>query len=83
MWFRVLMFVLLVIIGYLLSRKVHTSRLSATVILLFLGLSLIFFTFLSKRVLALWGFSFYLVLIVIGLLVGIVAGMRKKQPTDR
>jgi len=83
MWFRVLMFVLLVIIGYLLSRKVHTSRLSATVILLFLGLSLIFFTFLSKRVLALWGFSFYLVLIVIGLLVGFVAGMRKKQPTDR
>ncbi|MEL7590842.1 MAG: hypothetical protein AAGU17_06060 [Anaerolineaceae bacterium] len=83
MWFRVLMFVLLVIIGYLLSRKVHTSRLSATIILLFLGLSLIFFTFLSKRVLALWGFSFYLVLIVIGLLVGFVAGMRKKQPTDR
>jgi uncharacterized membrane protein YoaK (UPF0700 family) len=83
MWFRVLMFVLLVIIGYLLSRKVHTSRLSATVILLLLGLSLIFFTFLSKRVLALWGFSFYLVLIVIGLLVGFVAGMRKKQPTDR
>jgi uncharacterized membrane protein YoaK (UPF0700 family) len=83
MWFRVLMFVLLVIIGYLLSRKVHTSRLSATVILLLLGLSLIFFTFLSKRVLALWGFSFYLVLIVIGVLVGCVAGMRKKQPTDR
>jgi uncharacterized membrane protein YoaK (UPF0700 family) len=83
MWFRVLMFVLLVIIGYLLSRKVHTSRLSATVILLLLGLSLIFFTFLSKRVLALWGFSFYLVLIVIGFLVGFVAGMRKKQPTDR
>ena len=83
MWFRVLMFVLLVIIGYLLSRKVHTSRLSATVILLLLGLSLIFFTFLIKRVLALWGFSFYLVLIVIGLLVGFVAGMRKKQPTDR
>jgi uncharacterized membrane protein YoaK (UPF0700 family) len=83
MWFRVLMFVLLVIIGYLLSRKVHTSRLSATIILLFLGLSLIFFTFLIKRVLALWGFSFYLVLIVIGLLVGFVAGMRKKQPTDR
>ena len=83
MWFRVLMFVLIVLIGYLLSRKVHTSRLSATIILLFLGLSLIFFTFLSKRVLALWGFSFYLVLIVIGLLVGFVAGMRKKQPTDR
>lgn len=82
MWFRVLLFVLLVIIGFFLSRKVHTSRLSASVILLFLGLSLVFFTFLSKRVLALWGFSFYLVLIVIGLLVGFVAGMRKKHPTD-
>jgi Ca2+/Na+ antiporter len=83
MLFRVLLFILLVVIGYFLSRKVHTSRISATIIVVFLGLSLVFFTFLSKRVLALWGFSFYLVIIVIGLLVGFLAGMKKKNQLDR
>lgn len=67
-------------IGYFLSRKVHTSRISASLIVLFLGLSLVFFTFFIKRVLALWGFSFYLVIIVIGLLVGFLAGMKKNRP---
>jgi Ca2+/Na+ antiporter len=83
MLFRVLLFILLVVIGYFLSRKVHTSRISASIIVVFLGLSLVFFTFLSKRVLALWGFSFYLVIIVIGLLVGFLAGMKKKNQLDR
>lgn len=80
MLFRVLLFVALVMIGYFLSRKVHTSRISASLIVLFLGLSLVFFTFFIKRVLALWGFSFYLVIIVIGLLVGFLAGMKKNRP---
>ena len=79
MWLRVLLFVVLVVIGYYLSRKVHTSRISATVIVLFLALALVFFTFLSKRVFALWGFSFYIVTIVIGLLVGFLAGLKKNQ----
>jgi hypothetical protein len=83
MLFRVLLFILLVVISYFLSRKVHTSRISASIIVVFLGLSLVFFTFLSKRVLALWGFSFYLVIIVIGLLVGFLAGMKKKNQLDR
>jgi hypothetical protein len=83
MLFRVLLFILLIVIGYFLSRKVHTSRISASIIVVFLGLSLVFFTFLSKRVLALWGFSFYLVIIVIGLLVGFLAGMKKKNQLDR
>jgi len=80
MLFRVLLFVLLIVIGYFLSRKVHTSRISASFIVAFLVLSLVFFTFLSKRIFALWGFSFYIVIIVIGLLVGFLAGMRKKDP---
>lgn len=83
MLFRVLLFLLLVVIGFYLSRKVHTSRISASVIALFLVLSLVFFTFLSKRVFALWGFSFYLVIIVIGLLVGFLAGMKHKHPNGQ
>ena len=79
MLFRVFLFVLLIMIGYFLSRKVHTSRISATIIVAFLVFSLVFFTYLSKRVFALWGFSFYLVIIVIGLLVGFLAGMKKKD----
>lgn len=80
MLFRVLLFILLIGIGFYLSRKVHTSRTSATVIVLFLALTLFFFTFLSKRVFALWGFSFYIIIIVIGLLVGFLAGLKKNQP---
>ncbi len=79
MLFRVLLFVLLIVIGFYLSRKVHTSRISATVIVGFLALTLVFFTFLSKRVFALWGFSFYIIIIVIGLLVGFLAGLKRNQ----
>jgi len=79
MFLRVLMFILLVVIGYYLSRKVHTSRISASAIVLFLALALVFFTFLSKRVFALWGFSFYIVTIVFGLLVGFLAGLKKNK----
>ncbi len=79
MLFRVFLFILLIGIGYYLSRKIHTSRISATVIVLFLALVLVFFTFLSKRVFALWGFSFYIVTIVVGLLVGFLAGFKKNQ----
>ncbi len=79
MFLRVLLFILLVVIGYYLSRKVHTSRISASAIVLFLALALVFFTFLSKRVFALWGFSFYIVTIVIGLLIGFLAGLKKNK----
>lgn len=79
MLLRVLLFLILVVIGYFLSRKVHTSRTSASLVVLFLTVALVFFLFLSKRVFALWGFSFYVVVIVIGLLVGYLAGMKKNQ----
>lgn len=79
MLLRVLLFLILVVIGYFLSRKVHTSRTSASLVVLFLTVALVFFLFLSKRVFALWGFSFYIVVIVIGLLVGYLAGMKKNQ----
>ena len=79
MLFRLVLFILLIVIGYFLSRKVQSSKISAAMILVFLAAALVFFTFLSKRVLALWGFSFYFVIIVIGLLVGFLAGIKKNQ----
>jgi hypothetical protein len=77
--FRILLFILLVVIGYYFSRKVRDSRISSTAILLFLGAALIFFAFISKRLLSLWSFSFYFVLVVIGLLIGFLAGMKRDQ----
>lgn len=80
MLFRVFLFILLIVVGFYLSRKVHISRPSKVGIVAFLALALVFFVFLSKRVFALWGFSFYIIIIVIGLLVGFLAGLKKDQP---
>jgi len=79
MIFRVLIFVLLIIAGYYLSRKLRPNKLSSTLVGVFLVVTTIGFVLLSKRVFALFGFSFYLVLILGGLLVGYLAGAFKQK----
>lgn len=79
MLFRVLIFILLVIIGYYLSRKVRTNKVSATLVGIFLLLVLAGFFLMSKRIFALFSFSFYLVIILGGLIIGFLAGFYKHR----
>ncbi len=83
MIFRVFIFVLLVIVGYYLSRKLRPNKLSSTLVGIFLVLVTVGLLLLSKRVFALFGFSFYLVLILAGLLTGFLAGSFKQKTSGQ
>lgn len=74
-----LIFALLIFAGYYLPRTLRPNKLSSTLVGFFLVLVMVDLLLLSKRVFALFGFSFYLVLILGGLLVGYLAGAFKQK----
>lgn len=84
MLFRVLVFLLLVIAGYFSSRKIKGSRLSISLVSTLIVVILAAIFILGKKLWAMFGFSMYLMLIVMGFAAGILAGLsNKKQPGDQ
>lgn len=84
MVFRVLVFILLVIAGYFSSRKIKGSRFSISLVSTLLVVMLAAIFILGKKLWAMFGFSMYLMLIILGFAAGILAGLtNKKQPEDQ
>ena len=84
MLFRVLVFVLLVVAGYFSSRKIKGNRFSITLVSTLLVVILAAVFILGKKLWAMFGFSMYLMLIILGFAAGILAGLsNKKQPVDQ
>lgn len=85
MLFRVLVFILLLAAGYYYARKFKGSRLSLTLISILVILFLAAFFILGKKLWAMFGFSMYLMLILLGFAAGILAGLstNKKKLEQR
>ncbi|HNR02354.1 MAG TPA: hypothetical protein PKK59_07460 [Anaerolineaceae bacterium] len=81
MLFRVLVFILLLAAGYYYARKFRGNRLSLSLISILVTLFLVAFFVLGKKLWAMFGFSMYLMLILLGFTAGILAGLstRKKK----
>jgi len=73
--FRVLVFILLVALGYYYSRKIQGSRLTIALVSALLVLLLAVFFVFGKKLWAMFGFSMYLMIIVLGFAAGILAGL--------
>lgn len=83
MLFRLLIFIMLVLIGYRLSQKLRPSKVSTGLVGTFLVIVMVGFILLSKRVFDLFGYSFYFVIILAGLLIGYLAGAFKQKTPSR
>lgn len=84
MLFRVLVFLLLVIAGYFSSRKLKASPISISLVSTLLVVIIAAIFILGKKLWAMFSFSMYLMLIVMGFAAGILAGLSsKKTPGDQ
>lgn len=84
MLFRVLVFLFLVAAGYYSSRKIKGNRFSISLVSTLLVIVLAAVFILGKKLWAMFGFSMYLMLIVLGFAAGILAGLgNKKQPGEQ
>ena len=84
MLFRVLVFVLLVVAGYFSSHKIKGNTFSISLVSTLLVVILAAVFILGKKLWAMFGFSMYLMLIILGFAAGILAGLsNKKQPVDQ
>ena len=75
MVFKLTIFILLLLAGYSLSRKIKKSKISLSLVSVFLLFIFAAFIVLSKKLFAMAGFSLYLLLIVLGFGIGILAGL--------
>ena len=75
MYFRILVFILLLVLGYITARRFHGNRLSLSLVSVLVTLFLVAFFILGKKIWAMFGFSMYLMLIVLGFAAGILAGL--------
>lgn len=79
MIFKLVIFILLILAGYSLSKKIRKSKISLSLVSVFLLFVIGAFIVLSKKIFAMAGFSLYLLLIVLGFGIGILAGLNNKK----
>jgi hypothetical protein len=77
--FRLVVFLLLVVGGYLYARRIRSNRISQTLVFVLLALIVGVFILLSKKLFGLFSFSVFFILIVGGFMIGILAGLRNKN----
>lgn len=81
MIFRLAVFFLLLGAGYFLSKRIKKSKISLTLVGVLVLFFIVGFVVLSKKIFAMAGFSLYLLLIILGFGIGILAGLgNNKKP---
>ncbi|MBP9676876.1 MAG: hypothetical protein KBD67_09075 [Anaerolineaceae bacterium] len=81
MLFRALIFILLVALGYHYAGKFRGNRFGLSLVSLFLTVFLVAFFIFGKKLWAMFGFSMYIMIILLGFAAGILIGLstRKKK----
>ncbi len=77
--FRLVIFLILLGLGYSISRRIRQNKISLTLVGVLVLFFVAGFAVLTRKIFAMAGFTLYLLLIVLGFGIGLLAGLRKDK----